>query len=102
MKTFLTLVEIVKLIGWIIVLYMLLKNRWALKVNMLYIMLISSGLMLMAIIEGFLTHTYYRLLVRDLSNIVIIISYIVIIVQERKRYRLAKGYRKSKGLKVYE
>lgn len=102
MKTFLTLVEIVKLIGWIIVLYMLLKNRWALKVNMLYIMLISSGLMLMAIIEGFLTHAYYRLLVRDLSNIVIIISYIVIIVQERKRYRLAKGYRKSKGLKAYE
>lgn len=99
MKTFLTLVEIVKLIGWIIVLYMLLKNRWALKVNMLYIMLISSGLMLMAIIEGFLTHAYYRLLVRDLSNIVIIISYIVIIVQERKRYRLAKGYRKSKGVK---
>ena len=61
-------IEIVKMIGWIIVLYMLIKNRWALKVNMLYIMLISSGLMLMAIIEGFLTHAYYRLLVRDLSE----------------------------------
>lgn len=95
-------IEIVKMIGWIIVLYMLIKNRWALKVNMLYIMLISSGFMLLAIMEGFLTHTYYRLFARDLSNIVIIISYIVIIVQERKRYRLAKGYRKSKGLKAYE
>ncbi len=93
--------EIIKLVGWSIVLILLGIFKGTIPLKHFYSMLCSTILMLYVIIDGIISHQIYDLYVRDFGNIAIIITFIFYIFNYSKEFDWIEDYKAGKkGLKI--